>query len=152
MTISFITHPFSLLVDDSGIPSKNSPLVNCGEWIMRSLWELDTSTVVLNDLQAQFGMAPATEESKGKMQHTCLRNTGFFCYDVMPLLENCCSTFLFTTVYKRLAEDWLKEDWLEDGLIGWLLVRSGSYCQGGLCGDCQWMMQLTAAAAAVELC
>jgi hypothetical protein len=39
----------------------------CGEWIMRSLWELDISTVALSDLQAEFGMAPAAEESKGKM-------------------------------------------------------------------------------------
>jgi hypothetical protein len=37
---------------------------------MRSLRELDISTVVLNNLQAEFGMAPATEESKGKMQHS----------------------------------------------------------------------------------
>jgi hypothetical protein len=26
---------------------------------------------VPNDLQAEFGTAPATEESKGKMQHSC---------------------------------------------------------------------------------
>jgi hypothetical protein len=38
--------------------------VNCGKWIMRSLWEPDVSTVVLNDLQAEFGMAQATEENK----------------------------------------------------------------------------------------
>jgi hypothetical protein len=31
---------------------------------MRSLRELDISTVVLNDLQAEFGMAPAAEESQ----------------------------------------------------------------------------------------
>jgi hypothetical protein len=36
----------------------------CGEQIMRSLWELDISTAVLNDLQAEFGTAPATEESE----------------------------------------------------------------------------------------
>jgi hypothetical protein len=35
-----------------------------GEQIMRRLWELDISTVVLNDLQAEFGTAPASEESK----------------------------------------------------------------------------------------
>jgi hypothetical protein len=38
---------------------------------MRSLWELDISTVVLNDLQAEFGMAPAAEVGKDKMQHGC---------------------------------------------------------------------------------
>jgi hypothetical protein len=37
---------------------------DCGEWIMRNLGELDISTVVLNDLQAEFGTAPAAEESK----------------------------------------------------------------------------------------
>jgi hypothetical protein len=31
---------------------------------MRSLQELDINTVVLNDLQAEFGMAPAAEESQ----------------------------------------------------------------------------------------
>jgi hypothetical protein len=46
-------------------------LLCCGEWIMRSLWELYISTVVPNDLQAEFGKAPAAEESEGKMQHSC---------------------------------------------------------------------------------
>jgi hypothetical protein len=31
---------------------------------MRSLGKLDKSMVVLNDLQAEFGTAPATEESE----------------------------------------------------------------------------------------
>jgi hypothetical protein len=39
--------------------------------------------------------------------------TGFFCYNVIPLFENCCSTFLFTTRYKRLAEGGL------EGRVGW---------------------------------
>jgi hypothetical protein len=30
--------------------------------------------------------------------------TGFSCYNVIPLPENCCSMSLFTNVYKRLAE------------------------------------------------
>jgi hypothetical protein len=34
---------------------------------MRSLWEFDISTVVLNDVQAEFGMAPAAEGVEGKM-------------------------------------------------------------------------------------
>jgi hypothetical protein len=29
------------------------------------------STVVLNNLQAEFGMAPAAEGGEGKMQHSC---------------------------------------------------------------------------------
>jgi hypothetical protein len=32
------------------------------------------------------------------------RKAGFSCYDITPLPKNCCSTFLFTTGYKRLAE------------------------------------------------
>jgi hypothetical protein len=43
----------------------------CGERIMRSLWKLDISTVVLNELQAEFGTAPAAEGDEGKMQHSC---------------------------------------------------------------------------------
>jgi hypothetical protein len=38
----------------------------CGEWIMQSLLELDITTVVLNDLHAEFGMAPAVETVKAK--------------------------------------------------------------------------------------
>jgi hypothetical protein len=38
---------------------------------MRSLRELDISTAVSNNLQAEFGMAPAAEEGEGKMQHSC---------------------------------------------------------------------------------
>jgi hypothetical protein len=44
----------------------------CGEWSMRSLWKLDISTAMPNNLQAEFGMAPAAEGDKGKMQHSCL--------------------------------------------------------------------------------
>jgi hypothetical protein len=35
----------------------------CVEQIMRSLKELDLSSAVSNNLQAEFGMAPITEES-----------------------------------------------------------------------------------------
>jgi hypothetical protein len=38
---------------------------------MRSLWELDISTAMLNSLQAGMGIAPATEGGEGKMQHSC---------------------------------------------------------------------------------
>jgi hypothetical protein len=39
-------------------------VILCGERIMRNLWELDISTVVLNDLQAEFGTALATEDGR----------------------------------------------------------------------------------------
>jgi hypothetical protein len=46
------------------------------------------------------------------------RNAGFSCYNVTPLPKKCCSTSLFTTGYKRLAEEGqgisiegLVEDW-----------------------------------------
>jgi hypothetical protein len=72
------------------------------------------STIELDDLQDEFDMAPATEESeKAKCSSAAFpkllmfrersRNTGFSCYSVTPLPENCCST-LFTTGYERLAE------------------------------------------------
>jgi hypothetical protein len=70
---------------------------------------------VLNDLQAEFGTAPATEESEKIKCSTAVfpnlftfrernRNAGFSCYNVTPLLKNCCSTYLFTTGFKRYAE------------------------------------------------
>jgi hypothetical protein len=94
-------------------------ICNCGEWIMRSLREIVISTAVLNDLQAEFGTAPATEESFCKVQNAaqllfiyCLpsesRNAGFSGYNVMPFPENCCSTSLF-------VKDSLKE---VGGLVG----------------------------------
>jgi hypothetical protein len=43
----------------------------CGEWSMRSLWELDISTAVSNNLQAKFGVVPAAEGGKSKLQHSC---------------------------------------------------------------------------------
>jgi hypothetical protein len=46
----------------------------CGEWIMRSLWTLDISTVVLNDLQAELGMAPDAEGAKAKCSTTAFQN------------------------------------------------------------------------------
>jgi hypothetical protein len=38
---------------------------------MRSLWDCDISTDMSNNLQAEFGTAPAAEEDKGNMQHSC---------------------------------------------------------------------------------
>jgi hypothetical protein len=46
------------------------PCEYCGERIIRSLWELDISTAVLNDLQAEFGPS-RRREWEGKMQHSC---------------------------------------------------------------------------------
>jgi hypothetical protein len=43
----------------------------CGERIMRILWKLNISTVMLNNLQAEFGTTTAAEGAKGKMQHSC---------------------------------------------------------------------------------
>jgi hypothetical protein len=59
----------------------------------RGLWELVISIVVLSDLQAEFGPAPATEDSKKAKCSTAAfpklfmfkersRNTGFSCYNV----------------------------------------------------------------------
>jgi hypothetical protein len=42
----------------------------CGEQIMKSLWEHDISIAVPNNLQTEFGMAPAAAEDEGKMQHS----------------------------------------------------------------------------------
>jgi hypothetical protein len=47
--------------------------------------------------------------------------TGFSCYNVTPLPENCCSTSLFTTVYKRLPEGAQEIDWLA-ACEGWKLL------------------------------
>jgi hypothetical protein len=81
------------------------------------------------------------------MQYNCFsyvvyvqrsRIAGFSCYNGTSLPKNCCSTSLFALFIK----DSLKEDtevgWIEGlgdwigGLTGWLLVRGGSYCWGGL--------------------
>jgi hypothetical protein len=40
------------------------------------------------------------------------RKEDFSCYSVMPLLENCYSTSLFTTGYKRLTEGGREGDFL----------------------------------------
>jgi hypothetical protein len=108
---------------------------------------------LLNDLQAEFGIAPATEESEKVRCSSAAfpklfrnRNTGSFCYNVTPFPENCCST-LFTTGYKRLTEGghqasgfWLLEGeafldvrgcealgfWME-----WKLLK-GEFLKGGL--------------------
>jgi hypothetical protein len=62
--------------------------------------------------QAEFGRATATERGRQNAAQllflNCLlqgsKNTSFSCYNVMLLPENCCSTSLFTTGYKRLTE------------------------------------------------
>jgi hypothetical protein len=41
-------------------------VIDCGEWIKGNLWELDLSTAVPNNGQAEFDMAPATGESQRK--------------------------------------------------------------------------------------
>jgi hypothetical protein len=42
--------------------TKCEPQKKCiGDWIMRSLWELDISTAVPNNQQAEFGTTPAAE-------------------------------------------------------------------------------------------
>jgi hypothetical protein len=76
------------------------------------------------------------------------RNIGVSCYNVTPLPENCCSTSLFTTVYKRLAEEdhgvgedgwriggfWLMGlDWRMGFLIGGLLVWNAAAAAAGCC-------------------
>jgi hypothetical protein len=71
---------------------------------------------MLNDLQAEFGMAPAAEESKRQnaaqlLFLSCLCSEKEVGTQVSlvtmsrPLPKNCCSTSLFTTGYKRLAEE-----------------------------------------------
>jgi hypothetical protein len=45
--------------------------LNCGDWIMRSLWELDISTTVTSVLWAEFGTALAAEKGRNKMQSSC---------------------------------------------------------------------------------
>jgi hypothetical protein len=52
----------SFFVDEE----KLSP-INCGEWSMKSLWDLDLSRAMPNKLQAEFGTVPAAEEGEGKM-------------------------------------------------------------------------------------
>jgi hypothetical protein len=68
---------------------------------------------VSNNQEAEFGMAPATEGDEGKMQHGCFslsclhseREQVSLVTVSHPLPENCSSTSLFTTVYKRLTEE-----------------------------------------------
>jgi hypothetical protein len=70
-------------------------------------------TLMLNDLQAEFGTAPAAEGSEVQnaaqlLFLSCLlqrsRKAGLSCYNVTPFPENGCSTSLFTIGYKRLTE------------------------------------------------
>jgi hypothetical protein len=70
------------------------------------------STAMPNNLQAEFCMAPASEEGKGKMQLSCFpkmfpsreQDCRFLLLQFHVLPENCCFTSLFATVYKRLPE------------------------------------------------
>jgi hypothetical protein len=79
---------------------------------------------VLNDLQAEFGTAPAAEESKkAKCSPTAFPKLFKFREVergpavVTPLPEDCCSTSSFTTGYKRLAEgglgSFLMGEWID---------------------------------------
>jgi hypothetical protein len=73
----------------------------------------DIRTVVLNILQAEIGTAPAAEERE-KMRCSSADFPKMFMFRKAgvplvtmthpPLLENSCSTSLFTTGYKRLTE------------------------------------------------
>jgi hypothetical protein len=42
----------------------------CEEWITRSLWEFDISTVVLND-RLSLAQPQLQKRARGKMQHSC---------------------------------------------------------------------------------
>jgi hypothetical protein len=67
-------------------------------------------------------------------------NAGFSCYNVMPLPEECCSTSLFTTGYKRLAEGgweafggfWMWEDFGWERLFDGGFLAEGKLLKGGL--------------------
>jgi hypothetical protein len=81
---------------------------------MRSLLEPDISTAMSSNPQAEFAMTSATEEREGKCSTAAFPKmfmfrgfviTVFSCYNVTPLPMNCCSTYLFATVYKRLARN-----------------------------------------------
>jgi hypothetical protein len=76
----------------------------------------------------RFGTAPAAEESEKVRCSSAgfpkLFNSGFSCYNVTLLPENCCST-LFTTGYKRLAEGG------HEALGFWLLDEGRLFDVGG---------------------
>jgi hypothetical protein len=61
-------------------------------------------------LKAEIGTTPAVKEENTEQLHflNCLHSerqkAGSSCYNDMLLPENCCSTSLFITGYKRLAE------------------------------------------------
>jgi hypothetical protein len=84
----------------------------CREWSMRSLWELEISTAMYNNLQAGIGTAPCCRTGQGQnaarlLFLRCLRPESSdyrfpYNYNVMPP-ENCCSTPLFATVHNKLA-------------------------------------------------
>jgi hypothetical protein len=59
------------------------------------------------------------------------RNAGSSCYNVTPLLENCCSTSLFTSGYKRLTEGECKA--LDEGrlLDEGRILDVGGFLMGG---------------------
>jgi hypothetical protein len=72
------------------------------------LWEAYISTVVLNDRLSLARPQLQTKCSIAAFLKLLLfrevGTAGFSCYNVMPFPENCCSTSLFTTGYKRLTE------------------------------------------------
>jgi hypothetical protein len=60
-SLGWVTHMDTYFSGEDGFYSHN-----CGERIMRSLWELDTSTVVLNDLQAVWHGPSRRREQEAK--------------------------------------------------------------------------------------
>jgi hypothetical protein len=96
---------------------------------------------VLDDLQAEFGMAPAAEENEKAKCSTAAfpklfmfrersRKTGFSCYNVTPLPQNRCSASLFPTGYKRLLKEearffdvGLMEGCFDGGWVDWLAAE-----------------------------
>jgi hypothetical protein len=54
--------------------------------------------------QLQKGVKAKCSTAAFPKLFTFRERAGFSCYNVMPIPENCCSTSLFTTGYKRLAE------------------------------------------------
>jgi hypothetical protein len=105
--------------------------VGCGEWSMRSLWELDISTAMPIICRLNWH-GPSSTRGRGQnaawlLFLRCLpkvftfRVAGFPCYNVMSLPENCGSASLFATVCKRLAERGPLAACEGGCLQGWLL-------------------------------
>jgi hypothetical protein len=112
----------------------------CREWIMRSLWELVISTVVLNDRLSLAQPQPQKRARQNAAQLlflSCLcserKITGFYCYSVTPHPTSCCSTSLFTTGYRRLTEGgrrdfWWGMDWLVGCFREWCCWWTADLC------------------------